>query len=271
MIAWLALRLRVQADAADPFSDALLEAGAESTSIDADGTTVHALIGKDADARVLVERAAALCSVSPPPFSASDVEDRDWVRLTQSQFEPVVLDRLWIGPSWREPPADGSAIMRLDPGLAFGTGSHPSTRLVLRYLTREVRGGESVLDYGCGSGILAIAAAKLGATRVDAVDIDPQSVETAVENARANGVSVRVSSPDALEPRAYDIVIANILAQPLVVLAPILIARAKGGRLALSGLLDSQSAEVAAAYDPAARLLVGERDGEWVLLEGRVR
>ena len=272
MIAWLALRLRVDPRFSELLSDALLEAGAQSVSLDADETELNALIARDADPEALVARAAAACGLAAPAFTMTEVEDRDWVRLTQAQFEPAVFGRLWVGPTWHEPPADAPAVVRIDPGLAFGTGTHPSTRLALRYLVRQVRGGESVLDYGCGSGILAIAAAKLGAIHVDAVDIDPQSVETAAENSRANRVAVHAVLPDALAPRPYDIVIANILAQPLIVLAPLLLARAgRAGRIALSGLLASQADEVAAAYGHAAELRIGERDGEWVLLEGALR
>jgi ribosomal protein L11 methyltransferase len=165
-----------------------------------------------------------------------------------------------------------AAVVRLDPGLAFGTGSHPSTRLVLAFLEAEVHGGESVLDYGCGSGILAIAAAKLGAVLVDGVDVDPEALDTAAANARANGVRLRLALPGEPLRSEYDIVVANILAQPLILLAPLLAARtAAAGRIALSGILAEQAAEVAAAYDPffacsASRALDG-----WALVEGRRR
>ena len=141
--------------------------------------------------------------------------------------------------------------MSIDPGLAFGTGTHPSTKLVLAYLERTIRGGERVLDYGCGSGILAIAAAKLGAAHVDGVDVDPQAVETAAANATANGVDLNATLPDALAAADYDLVVSNILAQPLIVLAPLLAAR--GRRLALSGILDEQAEEVMHAYRPWLR------------------
>ena len=156
--------------------------------------------------------------------------------------------------------------MSIDPGLAFGTGTHPSTKLVLAYLERTIRGGERVLDYGCGSGILAIAAAKLGAAHVDGVDVDPQAVETAAANAIANGVDLHATLPDALAAADYDLVVSNILAQPLIVLAPLLAAR--GRRLALSGILDQQAEEVMQAYRPSLEMTVAASDERWVLLEG---
>src|SRR5262249_3318995 len=137
-----------------------------------------------------------------PPYIAAEIADEDWVRKSQAQFEPVEIgERLWIGPNWHRPPAARVAV-RVDPGLAFGTGTHPTTQLVLRFLDREIRGGEGVLDYGCGSGILAIAAAKLGAARVDGVDVDPQALATAHENARGNGVELRPTLPEELRPGA---------------------------------------------------------------------
>jgi ribosomal protein L11 methyltransferase len=188
---WLALTAIVEPRWADAFSDALLWAGAQSASIEApegDAPRVSALLAHDAEPAVLVAAAAAHCGLAPAPsFALEALADEDWVRRTQAQFAPLEVGRLWIGASWHTPPAAGKTVVRLDPGLAFGTGSHPTTRLMLEYLERELQGSQSVLDYGCGSGILAIAAAKLGARRVAAVDVDEQAVATARGSAAARG------------------------------------------------------------------------------------
>jgi ribosomal protein L11 methyltransferase len=266
--------LDVDAEAAEALSDALLDAGAYSVSLDdveAPRCRLNALVGLDANADALLARATAMAQLpATPHFRVARIEDADWVRRSQAQFAPVRIgERLWVGPSWQEPPPRIEAVVRLDPGLAFGTGSHPSTRLALRFLEQHVRGGERVLDYGCGSGILAIAAAKLGAAQVDAVDLDEEAVQTAAANASANEVPVRTAAPDEIVPALYDIVVCNILAQPLIVLAPLLIARtASHGRIALSGILEDQAAEVADAY--AAFFDVGSARTEegWALIEG---
>jgi ribosomal protein L11 methyltransferase len=260
---WLALTVEIERDAADAFSDALLEAGAQSVFVDPGG--VRALLGLADNPAAMVAAAASDAGVAPPPFRVETLEDEDWVRASQAQFEPLAIGkRLWIGASWHEPPP-GRVAVRIDPGLAFGTGSHPSTRLVLGFLDAAVRGGERVLDYGCGSGILAIAAAKLGAAQVDGVDVDPQAVETTLANARANGVRMNAMLPDALAGGRYDLVLANILAQPLIVLAPLLAQR--GRRIVLSGILDSQADEVARAYAPWFGMTASTENG-WALLVG---
>lgn len=278
---WLSLTLEVDAGAAELVSEALLEAGAQSVSIehpDAPRCTLHALAAIDAEPRALVLQASRLAGLAEPPhFSAARLEDEDWVRRTQAQFPAMVIDgRLWIVPTWQERPSTAArpdaVLVRLDPGLAFGTGSHASTRLALTFLLRTMRGGERVLDYGCGSGILGIAAAKLGASRVDAVDIDPDSVHTATENAVLNSVVLRTGLPDELEPALYDLVVSNILAQPLIMLAPLLASRtAIGGHIALSGILDSQAEEVAAAYAGLFDTRIGFSDEGWSLIEGTRR
>ena len=272
---WLALTAVVEARWAEAFSDALLWAGAQSSAIEspeASSPRVSALLAADAHAERVVAAAAVRCGLSAAPaFAVAPLADEDWVRRAQAQFAPIELDRLWIGASWHVAPA-GKAAVRIDPGLAFGTGSHPTTRLMLEYIERELRGGESILDYGCGSGILAIAAARLGARRVAAVDVDEQAVATARDNAEQNGGGVEACVAEALGPGSYDIVLSNILAQPLVVLAPLLTARtARGGRLALAGLLAGQAAEVAAAYSGDFALAIAARSDDWVLLAGTRR
>jgi ribosomal protein L11 methyltransferase len=199
------------------------------------------------------------------------LDDEDWVRASQAQFSPLRIGRLWIGAGWHEAPAD-ALVIRVDPGLAFGTGSHPTTRLVLRFLERVLRGGEQVLDYGCGSGILAIAAAKLGARRIDAVDIDPVAVEVTRDNARANGVRLEAGLPEARARGRYDVLVANILAQPLIELAPRLADLVKPrGALALAGLLEVQAEEVARAYTAHFHLAVEATEEGWALLAGTRR
>lgn len=294
---WQSLTLDVDAAEAEALSDALLDEGAVSVCVeDADAGTeaevpryaesswdaspawrrnrLSVLLAQTTDAQPIVARAARAAGLTAPPeFRVSDVPDDDWVRRSQSQFAPMAIGRrLWIVPSWHEPPVPNAAIVRLDPGMAFGTGSHPTTRLVLEFLARELCGGERVLDFGCGSGILAIAAAKLGASRVDAVDLDPQALKATAENARANDVVAGVWSPETLPPGEYDVVVANILSNPLALLAPLIGARVRAqGLLALSGILEDQVSEVIRAYEPAVALCASHREDGWVLLEGKRR
>jgi ribosomal protein L11 methyltransferase len=273
---WLALTVEIDGAQVEALSEALLEGGAQSVSVDAieaPRPSVTALLGTGANPATLLAGAARACGLrETPDFRLSQVDDQDWVRRSREQFAPLLVGaRLWVGPSWHEPPAGIAAAVRLDPGLAFGTGSHASTRLVLQFLERSLRGGESVLDYGCGSGILAIAAAKLGARQVDAVDLDPQALEATEANARANGAAVRVAAPEALPAARYDIVVSNILAQPLMLLAPLLASRtAPGGRLALSGILQDQAGEVTQAYAGWFEIAASAQEG-WALLEGTRR
>jgi len=292
---------------AEALSDALLEAGVLSVSVeDADlgteaerplfgepGTEpdvqawdrnrVVALLPDGADPAQVYEQAMAGAGLDPIQvggWTLRDVPDADWVRLTQSQFGPIhIAQRLWIVPSWhRDDPAvpglaalgDDAIHIELDPGLAFGTGSHPTTHLCLAWLEAELPAGATVLDYGCGSGILAIAARKLGAGATDAVDIDPQAVQATADNARVNQVQLQAMLPDALADGAYQVVVANILSNPLKVLAPMLAGRvAPGGQLVLSGVLERQADEVAAAYAPWLAMSVWQARDGWVCLHGR--
>ncbi|MCC7287323.1 MAG: 50S ribosomal protein L11 methyltransferase [Burkholderiaceae bacterium] len=202
-----------------------------------------------------------------------ELADQDWVRLTQSQFEPVAItDRFWIVPSWHEVPAQAQRVLRLDPGLAFGTGTHPTTRMCLRWIAQRARWAPSwrrTLDYGCGSGVLAIAAALHGAQAIDAVDIDPAAVEATRANAAANGVSLHCGTPESAAG-AYDLVLANILATPLRLLAPLLAAHvAVRGHLLLSGILQRQADELAQTYAPWLSLQVADHDDGWVLMHAQ--
>lgn len=195
------------------------------------------------------------------------VAEQDWVRLTQSQFEPVeITPTFWIVPSWHEPPAGAQQVLRLDPGLAFGTGTHPTTRMCLRWTAHHGAQGQRVLDYGCGSGILAMGAAKFGAREIVAVDIDPAAVESTRLNAENNHVQLQSGLPD-LAQGEFDLVLANILATPLKVLAPLLCAHVKtGGHLVLAGILARQADELIEAYAPWVQLSVSDEEDGWILM-----
>ncbi|MFM6985962.1 MAG: 50S ribosomal protein L11 methyltransferase [Hydrogenophaga sp.] len=195
------------------------------------------------------------------------VAEQDWVRLTQSQFDPVeITPTFWIVPSWHEPPAGAQQVLRLDPGLAFGTCTHPTTRMCLRWMARHGAQGQRVLDYGCGSGILAMGAAKFGAHEIVAVDIDPAAVESTRLNAENNHVRLQSGLPDIAQG-AFDLVLANILATPLKVLAPLLCAHVRpGGHLVLAGILARQTEELREAYAPWMTLGVSDEDDGWVLM-----
>ena len=198
------------------------------------------------------------------------VQEQDWVRLTQSQFAPVeITPEFWIVPSWHEAPAQATRIMRLDPGLAFGTGTHPTTRMCLRWIARhgaDAAGWDRVLDYGCGSGILAIGAALHGAKNIDAVDIDPAAIISSQANAEANRVTLRAALPDAAQGE-YPLVLANILATPLKLLAPLLCAHVRaGGHLVLAGILERQAQELKDAYAPWLTLEVSDSEEGWILM-----
>ena len=210
--------------------------------------------------------------------AVAPVPEQDWVRLTQSQFAPVeITSEFWIVPTWHQPPAQARQVIRLDPGLAFGTGTHPTTQMCLRWTAGGLpqQGGQApalgrVLDYGCGSGILAIGAAKFGASDLDAVDIDPAAVQSTLANAQANGVQVRAGLPD-LATGAYQTVLANILATPLKVLAPLLCAHvAPGGVLVLAGILERQAEELQQAYAPYCALSVADAQEGWVLMTAQL-
>lgn len=293
-MAWRSLEITVSAEHAEALSDALLEAGASSVAISdaAAGTRdedplygepgmtpapawasseVAALFPPAADIAATLRACTARAGLAAvPAHRITEVADEDWVRLTQAQFHPIAIsERLWIVPSWHACPDPHAIAIVLDPGLAFGTGSHPTTRLCLTWLVAHLQSGETVLDYGCGSGILAIASLKLGASRAIGVDIDPQAVAAAGDNAARNGVAAEfVDTMARLDFRA-DIVIANILANPLKLLAPLLAAHcASGGSLVLSGVLAHQAEDVIAAYADNFAIGIGGEDEGWVSLVG---
>jgi ribosomal protein L11 methyltransferase len=205
--------------------------------------------------------------------SITTLQEQDWVRLTQSQFTPVsITPEFWIVPSWHEPPAAATKVIRLDPGLAFGTGTHATTRMCLRWTARHAQNGNGwprVLDYGCGSGILAIGAALFGAKHIDAVDIDPAAIESTVANARRNLVTLRAGPPESANG-SYGLVLANILAGPLKLLAPVLCAHvAVGGSLVLAGILARQADELKSTYAPWMAIEIGDTDDGWILMTGQ--
>jgi ribosomal protein L11 methyltransferase len=295
---WLSVSLQADAARAEALSDALMEAGALSVSIeDADAGTeaetpqfgepghspeslwahsrVIALFEANADIAARLSEAATAAGFAdthPLPYSTEEVAEQNWVQLTQSQFAPIrITDRLWIVPSWHDAPDTEAINIELDPGMAFGTGSHPTTRLCLEWLCDVVQPGLSVLDYGCGSGILGIAAVRLGAQAVTGVDIDERALEAAQDNATRNGVAHALHiqhSGTALEA-TFDLVVANILTNPLCVLAPAIAARvAIGGRIALSGVLEQQAGQVIDAWAPWITLEIGATHEGWVRLQG---
>lgn len=299
----LELVLHCRESEAETLSDALLEAGVLSVSVeDADRDTdveeplfgepgtepevqawrhncVVALLPDGADpAHILEVLKPAGFTFQAGDWSVREVPDADWVRVTQAQFAPIpVGDRILIVPSWHrdDPNLDmpaGTIGIELDPGLAFGTGSHPTTHLCLEWLATHLTGGSApnVLDYGCGSGILAIAARKLGAGETWAIDIDEQAVRATQYNAQVNQVELRPGLPNQLPEGQFDLVVANILSNPLKVLAPMLSNRVKpGGQLVLSGVLERQADEVAQAYAPWLSLEVWRAREGWVCLHGR--
>lgn len=295
-MSWLSVSFEVSANEVESVSDALLEAGVVSVDVtDADAGTpaerpvfgepgtadphpwrrsrINALLAEGADVGAIVADACRRARIPAPRFGVEPVAGRDWVRASQDQFAPIrISERLWIVPSWHDAPDPGAINISLDPGLAFGTGSHPTTRLCLAWLERTIQGGESVLDYGCGSGILAVAAMKLGAARADGVDIEAQSLLAARANAIHNQVQASFHSAAEAVRQPAQIVIANILAHPLIVLAPLLARLTAGrGRLALSGILTPQAEEVRRAYEAWFDFDSPVEDEGWTLLSATRR
>jgi ribosomal protein L11 methyltransferase len=293
---WIAVEMTLDAAQVEALAEALMQAGAQSVDV-ADAAAgsdrerpifgepgadsaptwrrnrVTALFPEETDLSETLAAAAKLAGRGLPAYRIARIEDRDWVCLTQSQFAPIrVSARLWIVPTWHTAPDPGAINIVLDPGLAFGTGDHPTTRLCLRWLDERLEAGRSVIDYGCGSGILAIAAAKLGASPVIGVDIDVQALEASRCNARLNTVGAEFVDAGAATPDPADVVVANILSGPLKALAPLFsrLVRARGC-LVLSGVLAGQANEVARAYSPWFDMQVGASDQGWVRLEAARR
>ena len=294
-MSYIALCFDADADAADAWADALLAAGALSVDVadphaGAPGETpiygepgtpgaglwpVSRLTALFPGAACIPDVVAGLAAAGTrvPPYETFPVAEQDWVRATQAQFAPLrIADALWIVPTWCEAVDPAAINLALDPGLAFGTGSHPTTRLCLRWLAQELRAGESVLDYGCGSGILAIAACRLGASRVVGTDVDIQALLAGRANALRNGVDAQFVAPDLLAPSEqarFDVVVANILANPLIELAPALAGRVRtGGHIVLSGILEAQAEAVMTVYRRWFTIGVCGTDEGWIALAG---
>lgn len=295
---WLTLVVDTDAEHAEALSDALLELGALSVDLlDADADTpdeqaifgepgeeppgvwqhnrVSALFESGRDVSAILRQAASSIGIDHiPEYRVETLADNDWVRLTQSQFEPIrISQRLWIVPTWHTPSDPAAINIVLDPGLAFGTGSHPTTRLCLRWLDEHLQGGERILDYGCGSGILAIAALKLGAAHAVGIDVDSQAVTASRDNAIANGAgNAQFYLPDNAPPATYDLVVANILTNPLRMLAPLLAnATRQGGQIVLSGILEDQARDVMNIYQQWFDLNAPIFEDGWACLSGRKR
>lgn len=290
-MAWLQLRLDCEPTSAANLEDALLGVGALSVTLEdrADQPLLEPRVGEtplwdairltglfpaDTDMTPVL---AALPAPSRDSARVEILEDKDWEREWMSHYEPMAFgERLWICPSWKTPPDPGAVNLLLDPGLAFGTGTHPTTAMCLEAVDRFAGAQQKVVDYGCGSGILGIAALRLGASRLLAVDNDPQALVASADNAERNGIDPRfieVALPDDYDKQAWkgqsELVLANILAGPLAELAePITDLMAPGARLVLAGLLDTQADELIATYAPQLPLTVFAQRDEWVCLSG---
>ena len=300
-MAWLLVKIEASEQTADTISDALMDIGALSASIEdanAETSAEQAIFGEPSsadihypppgiwqqniitamfDEAVDVEKIIkALCTktgISSFKYTTETIAEQDWVRATQAQFDPIkITDKLWIVPTWHEAPNNNAINIVLDPGLAFGTGSHPTTSLCLEWLTRQNLTNQSMLDYGCGSGILAIAAKKLGAMPVVGVDIDPQAIIASNYNAQQNQVSVEFYDADNFNHQVFDVVVANILSSALMVLAPALAKYCKtGGQLALSGILQQQHELLITRYSEWFNMDAPIQNDAWILLTGTKR
>lgn len=286
------LKIKVDSEKADLLGDAFFDENALSVSVedqfegtefeepifnepgmDVDKLWQHSLLiillAEDSDIEDTVKNVQNKTKLNFD-YEIENIDDQDWVRLTQSQFEPIkITDKLFIVPSWHELPVANATGIILDPGLAFGTGSHPTTFMCLEWLAENVSNTDNILDYGCGSGILAITAAKLGAKSVTGVDIDKQAIESSLYNAEVNQTQVNFFLPDKFKPTTYDIVIANILSNPLRMLATALAGYVRqGGKIVLSGILDSQIEEMSSIYQQWFEMQVHKIMDGWVCLEG---
>ena len=296
-MSWIEIIIELNEQEAERYSDALLTLGALSVSVeDADSGTdveqalfgepgsipkqcawqhsrVTALLAADSNPAELMIQAANQCQIEVPVYQTRPVAEQDWVKLTQSQFEPMLIGQaIWVVPSWSQTPSSSTITLKLDPGLAFGTGSHPTTRLCMTWLEAHPLHQATVLDYGCGSGILAILAKKLGAHTVIGVDIDPQAIQAATNNAAENDCDITFLHSTQIVLEQYDVVVANILTNTLCDMVNMLVSTVKmGGSLVLSGILERQAEQVIAAYAPFITLSVWQEQEGWVALTGEKR
>ena len=300
-MAWLLLKIHANENNADAISDALMHIGALSASIeDANAETeqeqaifgepssqaiqypppgiwqqniVTAMFDEDVDTAAVIAALVQETGIANFEYSTETIAEQDWVRATQAQFDPIkITNNLWIVPTWHDAPNADAINIALDPGLAFGTGSHPTTSLCLEWLTQQSLQNHTVLDYGCGSGILAIAAKKLGAQQVVGVDIDAQAIIASRYNAEQNQVSINFIDASAFTHQVFDVVVANILSSALMVLAPVLAKYCKvGGKLALSGILAEQQPALIARYSEWFNMDAPTQKDAWILLTGTKR
>lgn len=293
-MSWFQVRFHATAEQVTTLEDILLECGAVSVTLqdDADQPILEPELGttpiwdhtqviglfdanQDSDALMQALEAAYLRNVQQPlpSYKTEILEDKDWIRAWMDDYHPMQFgQRLWVCPSWREPPEPNAVNLSLDPGLAFGTGTHPTTALCLEFLDEQVQGNEAVVDYGCGSGILGIAALLLGADSMVGIDIDPQALTATRNNAERNHIAAeryQVYLPNAAPKIQADITVANILAGPLVALAEDIASYTKsGGKLALSGLLQEQATEISQCYSQWFDLNPPKQQGDWVVITG---
>lgn len=295
-MAWLLLKIQANEQSADLISDALMEIGALSASIeDANAETaseqaifgepgdpppgiwqqniITAMFAEDTDISQIISALKLTTKIPQFQFNTEIIAEQDWVRATQAQFDPIkITDKMWIVPTWHIPPNADAINIVLDPGLAFGTGSHPTTSLCLQWLSEQPLQNKSVLDYGCGSGILAIAAKKLGACSVSGVDIDAQAIIASNFNGQQNQVEINFFDADTFTDQTFDIVVANILSSALMVLAPALAKYCKtGAKLALSGILEEQKDTLIARYSEWFNMDTQQQKDAWILLTGTKR
>ncbi|QSX33286.1 50S ribosomal protein L11 methyltransferase [Shewanella avicenniae] len=289
---WIQLRLNSNKEHAEALSDVLMELGSVSITFEDsfdtpifepklgetplwDSTTVIALFDAADDLDPVIAELKALPYMSSDTdYKIEQVEDKDWVREWMDNFHPIKFgNRLWVCPSWREAPEPDAVNVLLDPGLAFGTGTHPTTALCMEWLDSLDLAGKQVIDFGCGSGILAVAALKLGAPHATGIDIDYQAIDASRENARRNGVEDKLSlylPEDQPEGIQADVLVANILAGPLRELAPLIAALVKpNGVLALSGLLNEQAEELRSIYSQWFEMDAAAHKEDWSRLTGR--